>query len=474
MARAMEQHLAEEAALEAGPPPIWEPMTQRRVLRLSIPIIGENLLQTAVGAVDTLLVSQLGSDAIAGVGIGVEVVFFIVAILSAVSIGATVLVAQAVGANDQRRANDLTRQAISWGLLFAIPLSIGGFYLAGPIVRAFGPEPIVAHDGTRYMEVIAANSVWLMLSFMLGAVLRGTGDGRTPLKAAVLANIVNVVAAYGLIFGHFGLPELGVAGSAWGASLGRAIASMFMLWVLWRGNASVWIRSKSGWRPHREIGRDLFRLGIPAAVEQILIEAGFTFIVAITASLGTKSLAAQQIAFTAMSLGFLPGIGFQITATALVGQSVGARRFGDAVKAAHIARRWAVVWTSCGMVFYLIFAKQLLGLFTSDPEVIRLGTNALRAIGVTLPLWGLWMTGAGALRGSGDTRSPMIRGVTVVWLSVVLAWVGVHFFHQSITWVWATFIITGPITAIGNWRGFARRAKDLIQEHGPEPQTASV
>ena len=331
----------------------------------------------------------------------------------------------------------------------------------------------MAHDGTRYMEVIAANAVVLLLSFMLGAVLRGTGDGRTPLKAAVLANIVNVFAAYGLIFGHLGLPELGVAGSAWGATLGRATASLFMLSVLWRGKAAISIRSKSGWWPHRTIGRELFRLGIPAAIEQILIEAGFTLIVAITATLGTKALAAQQISFTAMSLGFLPGIGFQITATALVGQSVGARRFGDAVKAAHIARRWSLIWTTCGMVFYLVFSRQLLSIFSSDPDVVRLGTGGLRAIGVSLPLWGLWMTGAGALRGSGDTRSPMFRGIAVVWLSVVLAWLGVKFFDQSITWVWATFIISAPIAAIGNWRGFSRRAKNLIQEFGHEPPLAA-
>ena len=475
MALATEPDLIEEAALEAGPVPVsWEPMSQRRVLRLSIPIIGENLLQTAVGAVDTLLVSRLGADAIAGVGIGVEVVFFLVAILSAVSIGATVLVAQAIGAREHVRANALTRQAITWGLLIAIPLSIGGYALAGPIVRAFGPEPIVARHGAAYMQVITANAVFLLLSFMLGAVLRGTGDGRTPLKAAVLANIVNIVAAYGLIFGHLGLPELGVAGSAWGASLGRATASLFMLAVLWRGKASISIRSRHGWWPQREMGKDLFRLGIPAAIEQILIEAGFTIIVAITATLGTDALAAQQISFTAMSLGFLPGIGFQITATALVGQSVGARRFGDAVKAAHIARRWAVIWTAGGMLLYLLLSKQIFSIFTSDPEVIRLGTNALRAIGVSLPLWGLWMSGAGALRGSGDTRSPMIRGVSAVWVSVLLAWLGVRFFDQSLTWVWATFIISAPIAAIGNWRDFARRSRSLIQEHGREPQAAAL
>ena len=108
-----------------------EPMTQRRVLNLATPIIGENLLQTAVGAVDTFMVARLGAYAVAGVGTGFEIVFFIISILSAIDIGATVLVSQAIGAGEQRRANHLARQAIVWGVLLAIPVSIG-MYFASP------------------------------------------------------------------------------------------------------------------------------------------------------------------------------------------------------------------------------------------------------------------------------------------------------------------------------------------------------
>lgn len=103
-----------ELETQDAPGSAWEPMTQRRVLLLALPIIGENMLQVAVGAVDTLLVGRLGADAIAGVGIASETVFLIIAILSAVTIGATVLVSQAIGAGRTGRANELARQAISW------------------------------------------------------------------------------------------------------------------------------------------------------------------------------------------------------------------------------------------------------------------------------------------------------------------------------------------------------------------------
>ncbi len=172
-----------------------KPMTQRRVLSLATPIIGENLLQTLVGAVDTFMVARLGAAAVAGVGTGFEIVFFIISILSAIDVGATVLVSQAIGAGDQRRANQLARQAIIWGLVLAIPVSIG-IYLAAPaIIGLFGTEPDVAEAAITYLEIVAATSVALFLSFVCGAVLRGAGDSRTPLAAAVLANIVNIVVA---------------------------------------------------------------------------------------------------------------------------------------------------------------------------------------------------------------------------------------------------------------------------------------
>ncbi|MBA3416284.1 MAG: MATE family efflux transporter, partial [Chloroflexia bacterium] len=160
--------------IEARPDePAAPPMTERRVLSLATPIIGENLLQTAVGAVDTLMVARLGAAAVAGVGTGFEITFFIISILSAIDIGATVLVSQAIGAGDAQRANHLARQAIVWGLILAVPVSIGMYVAAPSIIGLFGTEPDVAAAATTYLQIIAATAVGLFLSFVCGAVLRG-------------------------------------------------------------------------------------------------------------------------------------------------------------------------------------------------------------------------------------------------------------------------------------------------------------
>jgi Na+-driven multidrug efflux pump len=115
------------------------------------------------------------------------------------------------------------------------------------------------------------------------------------------------------------------------------------------------------------------------------------------------------------------------------------------------------------LVLMVVFAQHIVRLFSDDPEVIEIGAAAMRAIGVSLPIWGMWMSAAGAVRGSGDTRSPMIRGVTAVWLAVLIAWLGVHFLDQSVAWIWGTFIFTGLLPAFGNWRAFRKRAEELTR-----------
>jgi putative MATE family efflux protein len=435
-------------------------MTQRRVLALATPIIGENLLQTAVGAVDTLLVARLGAAAVAGVGTGFEIVFFIISILSAIDIGATVLVSQAIGAGDQPRANHLARQAIVWGLLLAAPVSVG-MYLAAPgIIGLFGTEPEVAAAATTYLQIIAATAVALFLSFVCGAVLRGAGDSRTPLVAAMIANVVNIGVAYSLILGNFGFPALGVAGAAIGAAVGRAVGAAFMLTVMATGRKAISLRGSWGWRPRVAVARQIFALGIPTALEQVLSSGAFMTLIAVVALIGTPALAAQQIAFTALSMAFLPGVAFSIAATALVGQSIGARRPADARRAWAISLRWGVGWLGVGALAVFVLAERMMGIFSSDPEVIAAGVSALRALSLSLPFWAVWFVSSGSLRGSGDTRTPLLFGASTIWLAVILGWIGVRWFGGGLGWIWLAFSFTTAPASLLIWWVFRRRVGD--------------
>lgn len=442
---------AELAAVESGP------MDQRRVLGLAVPIIGENLLQTLVGAVDTLLVARLGSAAVAGVGTAVEFVYFIISILIALEIGATVLVSQAHGAGQVARVRDVARQALVWGVLLAIPVSIAGYLLAPFVIGLFGAEPQVADYATHYLQITSAMSVFLLITFVGGAIFRGVGDSRTPLVASLIGNIVNVLLAYGLIFGHLGLPELGVEGSAWGAAVARVVTAGILVGLLLTGRRGISLRGSGSWRPHVEIGNQLLRLGLPASLEQVLSSAGFMTMLFVVAKIGTDALAAQQIAFTALNIGYMPAFGFGIAVTALVGQSIGANRISDAGIAARIGNRISVVALVTAAVIFFVFANPIMRIFTDDPDVLRQGVNGLRALSISLPFWGSWFVYGGALRGTGDTITPLVTEAIAVWSAVLLGYLAVHSFDAGLGTVWGMFIIVSPLAALVNSQRFRHR-----------------
>src|SRR3954454_2092874 len=164
--------------------------TNRRVLGLAWPVIGENLLETLLGIVDTLLVAGLGTAAIAGVGSGQQLMFFVLAALSGLSVGSSIVVAQAVGAKDPARAGRFARQSLLWSVIISVPLALLGVTFAGPIVGIFGMEPEVAQIGVAYFQVTMGTAVVLVALIIGGGVLRGAGDSRTPMMVTAIANVI--------------------------------------------------------------------------------------------------------------------------------------------------------------------------------------------------------------------------------------------------------------------------------------------
>ncbi len=442
--------------------PLAPSALRRRVFGLAWPVIGENFLETLLGIVDTLLVAGLGAVAIAGVGTGLQVMFFLISALSALAIGSSVLVAQAVGASDLAQAGRLGRQSLIWSGLFSIPLALGGLLLSRPIISIFGVEPAVAEIGTQYLQVTMGTVVVLVALFIGGGVLRGAGDSRTPMLVTALANLVNVGLAYGMIYGHFGFPQMGAVGSAWATFLARTLALVLLVAALWRGRNGVTIRGRGGWLPDFKVAMQVLRIGIPAALEQVLVSSAFLAMSVVVAHLGTEVLAAHRVAFNALSLSFLPGIGFGIAATALVGQSVGARKIAEGGAAARVATTWAVAWMSAIAALLFVFAPQVLHLFTSDMAVVNAGANGLRVVALLQPFWGVLFVQAGALRGSGNTTFPLLITGIGIWISVALGYVLIHTIGGGLASVWAAFLAVAPFMAFLMWRRFQRTVAEGV------------
>ncbi len=442
-----------------------EPSLRRRVFNLAWPVISENFLQTMLGIVDTVMVARLGPEALAGVGAALQIMFFVISALSAMSIGSSVLVAQAVGARDYIRAGRFAKQSLVWSVLISIPLIAIGLWAAEPIISIFGMEPEVTAMGADYLRVTMGTVVVLTLSLLSGGVLRGVGDSRTPMLITLAANVINVVLTYGLIFGELGMPELGVVGSAWGTFASRLFGFTVLFIVMWRGIKGVTIRGRDNWLPDFKMARQLLNIGIPAALEQMLNSVGFLTMSLVVAQLGTLALAAHRVALNAMSISFLPGFGFALAATALVGQSIGARRRDEALAVGSIATTWAMIWMgSLGLIF-LFFAPWIIAFFTPDPTVVEMGSGGLRAIALTQIFWAISNVQSGALRGTGDTKYPLRVGTSGIWGAVIIGWIMVTFIGGGLAAIWGAFLITAPITAFL----VRRRFRHVMTQEEVEP-----
>ena len=347
------------------------------------------------------------------------------------------------------------------------------------MIALFGTEAEVARIGEEYLQVTMATVVVLVVLMIGGGALRGLGDSQTPMRVTALANVVNVFLTYGLIFGVAGLPALGAVGSAWGTFLSRLLAAILLLFVMWRGRQGVSISGRNNWLPELDVASSVLRIGVPAALEQLLISAGFTTMTVIVASLGTAALASHRIAFNVLSLSFLPGFGFAIAATALVGQSVGAREPEEGAEATAIATRWAAVWMAAMGIITFILAAPILRMFSQDADVVREGVAAIRVVALAQPFWAVLFVQSGALRGLGNTGFPLRANAGGIWSAILIAWVAVTFFNGGLAQVWGVFLITSPVMAVVLWKRVRRAVTEWTAQvevntlSAPQPEPIS-
>lgn len=432
--------------------PLDDDRTIRRlVFNLAWPVIVEQLLQTAVGVVDLLMVSHLGAGAIAGVGVSVQVLFVVFAAVAAIATGTTVLIARFIGANTPAEASRVLKQSVLLAVGLGIFLAVAGIPGAKPLVAALGADPEVVELGGGYLQIVFLSGTALTLSFVLSAALRGAGDSRTPMLVALGINLVNVAVAFVLIFGYLGFPALGVAGSAWGAAAGRTAGALALLLILLGGTRKADLRlgGKDGWLPDLALIRRLARIGLPAMGEQLSRSLGMLLFSTIVIALGTAVFAAQRITFNILSLSFLPGFGFAMAATALTGQALGGQMPERARRATWFSVRTAGLWMGTMGVLFLVAAPLFMRLFTNDPAITEVGIDALRVLAFGQPQVAVALVLAGGLRGAGDTRFPMLITTVSMWLiRLPLAWFFVTRMGWGLAGAYASFIFGSTLEAV--------------------------
>ncbi|MBN1177713.1 MAG: MATE family efflux transporter [Anaerolineae bacterium] len=309
---------------------------RRQVVRLAVPAMGERILTMTVSIVDTMLVGHLGAVALAAASLANEWMFVAIVLFWALSTGTTALVARSVGERDLDTANRAMRQSLLVGALMGLVATALALALARPALALMGAEPDVVESGAQYLRIVALAFPFAGLLYVGNACLYGAGDTRAVMA---LVNLLNVGVAWVAINGLWGLPALGVLGSALGAAVGQGAGGLFVTWMLFRGRSGLRLRV-TNLRVDWHIVRRVLRIGLPAGVEQMSWRLGMMVFV--------RALRAE-------SLSYMPGFGFAVAGTALVGQYLGAQDPHRAEKTGYITYQIAaLVMSAVGLAFILV------------------------------------------------------------------------------------------------------------------------
>lgn len=407
------------------------------VLRLALPAIFEMLLHTLVWTFDTGMVGRLTPEAISSVTLGAQIMFTVSNIFGALGVGTTAMVSRNIGAMNKERAQDVAIQALSLGIIISIVVGSLGIVFSKGIFHRLVDDPKVAILGTEYLRIVFIGVFFLIPTMIGNSILRGAGNTYIPMISAASANIFNIVGDYLLIFGKFGFPRMETKGAAIATGLGQGVGAIITFAYLFRNNPYIQVQIKKLFKINKEIFDSLVNLSFPAILEVFMNEGSRLVSSFWIAQLGTMAYASHSIAVAAESISFMPGYGFAVATTTLVGQSLGSKDVGKAEKTVKISTSYAIILMGIvGMLFFVI-PYPIMRLFSSDEKTVLLASKCLRIGAFAQIPTAIAMTLSGALKGAGDTKGPFrISLITNFVVRLPLIFLIVFVFKLPIIYIW--------------------------------------
>ncbi len=429
---------------------------RRSVLTLALPVTVSSLLQRTEGIVAVFLVGGLGAIPIAAVGLGQLLAFIATTLVSGLSVGTNVIIAQQWGARRYEEAGVSAQHFLKLSLLISSALVLLGLSSNRLVMESLGAQQEVIALALPYSNLIFLVIPFTVVLAVISSILQGTGDTKTPMYAMIMVNVLHIMIAYPLIYGRWGWPAFGVQGAALAVGIAEAAGSLFLFY-----------RCRPILRRSMQIRLDLLRtiwnVGAPVSGERVVQQAGTLLYTKIVLIYGTISYAAHQVGLSIESLSFLPGYGFAIAAATMVGQSIGAGKYTRAKLENWEANRLATfIMSTMGIVFFF-FPYALLRAFTNDAAVIDLGTLFLKIVAVLQIPLALTMVLAGSLRGAGDTRFIMIATMIGMWgVRIPLAFITGYWLDLGVFYVWLAMIADWTIRmGLMLWRYRSERWKTI-------------
>jgi putative MATE family efflux protein len=426
------------------PEPSSQGTITRKLLDLAWPIIGVNVLAVLALAVDTAMVGRApnAQSGLVGLGYATQVVFLLMVIMIGLTVGTVAFVARAHGTGHDERVQHIMHQSIQLTVLLGVVIAVVGNVLAHPILTLLGADEGSIESGLAYLRPLLMGTAFAYLNILYGAVLRGVGNTRVAFYVALLMNVLNVVFNYGLILGNFGLPELGIQGAAIGTVAAQFCAAGLMHSILHRG-AVRGVRPVIAYEPiDRPLARDLIRIGWPASMDMLILNAGFLTIIGLLGRLDEVAVAAHGIGLRVQALAFVPGMSISQATGALVGAALGAAHVEEARRVVRASVVVSTAVMSSLAAVLLFFAGPIVELFEIAPgsTLFDYSVMWMKILAWAMPVVGIYISFGGMLQGAGATRTSLrINTWSTLGLQIPLSYLLGITFGLGVWGVWVAF-----------------------------------
>lgn len=411
-------------------------------IRMAWPAVLESFFVALAGMIDTMMVSTLGTYAVAAVGLTTQPKFIALALFLSSNIAVNALAARRFGQKNRENANKILYTAIVFVIISAVIISTVTFIGADQIIRWCGSNADTHEAGVTYFRVIQAGMIFNVLSLVINAAQRGCGNTQIAMTTNVTSSIVNIVFNYLLIGGNFGFPRLGMFGAALATVLGTVVACIMSIISISKSDCflSIPYIIKHKIKPGFDAFRSIISLSFNLLLENIAMRIGFLTTSIIAAKLGTDAFAAHQVGMNLLSLAFSLGDGMQVAAVALIGRSLGEKNTEKAKHYGNICQKIGFIISVVLAVIMFFFGREIFSLFFNKADILDMGVLISRYIMIIVLFQVSQIIFAGCLRGAGDIKY-------CLWASLI----SVTIIRTFVTWSLAGGILNLGLSGI--WLG---------------------
>lgn len=380
------------------------------------PAIVESFFTAFAGLVDSLMVSSMGSEAVAAVGLTTQPKFMGLSLFFALNVALSALVARRRGENRKEDANTILYTSMIFVVLAAVAISILFVVFASPIITFCGSTPETHDSAVTYLRIIMGGTIFNCVQMAINSAQRGAGNTRITMTTNVTSNVVNIIFNYLLIGGHLGFPALGIVGAAGATVLGTVVASVMSIISISKkdGFISIPFIIENKIKPSIHAFALIVKVGYSVFAEQILMRIGFMLTAIMAAKQGTAAMAAHQVGMNLLGLSFSFGDGLQATAVALIGRSLGennkelAKEYGRTCKLLGFFIAVVLTFT------YYFGSRGLMRLFFKEENIVEIGVNIMSVCVLVCIFQIIQVINMGCLRGAGDTLFTAIASIICV------------------------------------------------------------